>query len=70
MYYFIINQNADENGRNEIHNFFVCEHLPASHNRITLGWFTSEYEALQYARCNGFPNADGCYYCCNNIHHG
>ena len=69
MNHYLINKNADEKGRNEIHKTNICSHLPDPKNRENLGWFSSDEDALKHAKGNGYPNADGCYYCCEEIHH-
>lgn len=68
MYHYLINKNKDENGRNEIHKTNICGHLPALQNRVNLGYFSADDEALRYARRIGYSDADGCYYCCEEIH--
>ena len=68
MYQYLINKHADENGANEIHKANLCSHLPEPQNRKNLGMFLSDEEALKYAKEKGYPNADGCYYCCEEIH--
>lgn len=66
---YIINKNKDDKGYNEVHTT-TCEHLPESWNKVKLGWFENGIEAVNYAKNNGYSNADGCYYCCNEAHHG
>ena len=70
MIHYLINKNADMNGRHEIHKTNICEHLPDLKNREDLGWFCSDVEALRCAMIRGNLKADGCYYCCNDIHQG
>ena len=70
MNHYLINKNADEKGRNEIHKTNICGHLPDPKNRENLGWFSSDEDALKHAKDNGYPKADGCYYCCEKIHRG
>lgn len=66
---YIINKNCDEKGRNEIHTT-TCNHKPASWNQVSLGWFSCAESALVYAKLQGWKSADGCYYCCEEIHKG
>ncbi len=68
---YIINKNKDENGKNEIHNLnanISISHLPLQKNQMELGFFDSDIKALNYAKQNGWENADGCKYCCPSIH--
>ncbi len=68
---YIINKNKDENGKNEIHNLDVKstkEHLPDEKNQVKLGDFDSDIKALNFAKQNGWTNADGSKYCCPRIH--
>ncbi len=66
---YIINKNKDTHGYNEIHET-TCGHLPELQNRISLGWHANSKDALSHAKSIGWKDADGCYYCCNEIHHG
>lgn len=50
----------------EIHKS-TCSYLPVT-NRSTLGNFDYPSEAVSYAKRQGYNNADGCYYCCNQSH--
>lgn len=69
MAYYIINKNSDDNGRNEVHTA-TCSYLPYWQNQESLGWHTDAVAAVDYAKRNGWKNADGCYFCCNQAHHG
>ena len=69
MSYYIINKNKDNHGYNEVHKDH-CVRLPEVQNRVSLGHFSSDGQAVAYARNNGYPNADGCYYCCSSAHRG
>jgi hypothetical protein len=69
MKYYIINKNKDDNGNNEVHTS-DCYYKPAKSNQEDLGWFNNEVEAKNYAKQHGWPDADGCYFCCRNAHTG
>lgn len=69
MVHYIINKNKDSKGYNEVHQT-TCSHLPETKNQIQLGWFPNATSAVSYAKKNGYPNADGCYYCCTAAHRG
>lgn len=66
---YIINKNQDSKGYNEVHTT-SCTHLPEVKNQVALGWFTDAKSAVAYAKSNGYPTADGCYYCCADAHKG
>lgn len=66
---YIINKNVDNKGYNEVRKL-SCMHLPASCNRILLGTFSNEVQAVNYAKKIGYYNADGCYFCCPLAHRG
>lgn len=66
---YIINKNKDEKGLNEVHTT-TCLHLPKMTNWDNLGYHSNEIEAVNYAKRNGYPNADGCKYCCPLAHNG
>ncbi|MFZ2072746.1 MAG: hypothetical protein WAV10_03660 [Minisyncoccia bacterium] len=64
---YIINQNAQPTGENEIHNDEkgVCDHLPNPENRILIGYYSTCQEAIIAARTMWPKNIiDGCAYCC------
>ncbi len=69
MPYYLINTQPDKNGRNEVH-VATCTYLPDPSHRENLGYFPDEIAAVDYAKKHGYPNADGCYYCCPRAHHG
>jgi len=66
---YIVNRSKDDKNLNEVHTT-NCSHLPSAENRELLGYFYNAKEAVKYAKLHGWPNADGCYYCCNEAHHG
>lgn len=66
---YIINMNKDEKGLNEVHTT-TCSHRPNPVNQDNLGYHSNEIEAVEYAKQHGYPNADGCLYCCPLAHHG
>lgn len=66
---YLINKNKDSNGNNEVHTS-NCAYKPSISNQVSLGWFANENQAVKYAKQNGWPDADGCYYCCRNAHTG
>lgn len=66
---YIINTNTDEKGYNEVHTT-ECYHKPEIQNQKSLGWHSNATDAVNYAKNNGYPSADGCYYCCNEAPHG
>ena len=65
---YYINKNNDGKGYNEVHTS-NCNYLPEEKNRIYLGVFSDEIQAVNYAKAKGY-NADGCYYCCPKAHRG
>lgn len=66
---YIINKEKTDGKYNEVHTT-LCSHLPVAYNQVSLGWHADAVDAVLYARTNGYPQADGCYYCCNEAHHG
>ncbi len=64
---FYVNKNAQPNGDHEVHRA-TCSWLPSESNRIYLGDFATAQEALKAAR-RYYERADGCAYCCPEIHH-
>lgn len=64
---FYVNKNAQSNGDHEVHRA-DCSRLPDAENRLYLGEFSSSYEALVAAK-RIYDKADGCAYCCPEIHH-
>ena len=64
---FYVNKQAQPNGDHEVHRE-TCYRLPSASNRIYLGDYASSESALREAR-KYYSQADGCYYCCPEIHH-
>ena len=64
---YYVNENAQVNGDHEVHRA-DCSWLPTAENRLYLGEFASSYEALMAAK-RIYNSADGCAYCCPEIHH-
>lgn len=71
MYKYIINQNVQPTGENEVHKEDICDHLPYPENRILVGYFNTCREAIASARAK-WPNntIDGCAYCCPECNRG
>ncbi len=69
MPYYIINKEKTDGRCNEVHTT-TCTHKPSCQNQHDLGWHADEIDAVAFARRNGYPDADGCYYCCERAHHG
>lgn len=69
MSQYIINTKKTDESFNEIHKT-TCSHLPYSWNQDKLGYFSDDFSAIAYAKINGYPDADGCAYCCGAVHHG
>ena len=63
---YYVNKVAQANGDHEVHKA-TCIRLPYVTNRLYLGDFASSASALREAR-KYYPKADGCYYCCHEIH--
>ena len=64
---FIVDINANDDGKHEVHNLSKrCPHLPPLDNCIDLGTFFSCKEAI-YSAKSQWPNnkINGCFYCCN-----
>ncbi len=53
----------------ETHEIHVssCDHGPVI-NKVYLGTFETKPQAKSYALNNGYDNADGCAFCCSEIH--
>lgn len=66
---YIINKEKTDGIYNEVHTT-TCGHLPILNNREGLGYFTNANDAVLYATSNGYPKADGCYYCCKEANRG
>ncbi len=69
MPYYIINKEKTDGRYNEVHTS-VCQHKPYPWNQEDLGWHADEIDAVSYAKRNGYPDADGCYFCCERAHRG
>ncbi len=69
MPYYLINRQADEHNLNEVHQT-TCPWKPAAINQVNLGYFPSNKAAVEYAKSIGWKNADGCWHCCRDAHHG
>lgn len=67
---YIINKNATYNPgyHHEVHTKEHADILGVR-DRIDLGWFDNEVEAVAYAK-NYYSNADGCAVCCPKAHKG
>jgi len=59
---YYLNRNAQNNGEHEIHKE-DCKFIPSLNNRILLGHYKTDEEALEVAR-RIFPKVDGCSHCC------
>lgn len=64
---FYVNRNAQPNGDHEVHRS-TCAWLPDPQNRLYLGDFLYSSQALAAAK-RYYTRADGCAYCCPEIHH-
>lgn len=69
MPYYIININQDKKGLNEVHTT-ECTRKSKPENSVSLGYHSNAKAAVNYAKLNGWKEADGCYYCCNEAHKG
>lgn len=65
--YYINNRKND--GNNEVHTS-DCHRLKLAVDTTRLGWFTDAKDAVRYAKAKGWSDADGCYYCSSEAHHG
>jgi predicted ATPase len=67
---FILNRNTQLNGDNEVHNIDAAIHcLPLYLNQIDLGYHSSCYDAVRYAKSiHGNMRINGCAYCANSCH--
>ena len=64
--YFMINENAQPSGDNEVHKE-GCRTPPSPNNTVWLGSFDTCQAAVAKAR-ETFPRADGCANCCPDCH--
>lgn len=67
MEFFLVNRQAQPNGDHEVHRL-ACRYLPLEINRHNLGYFPTCHEAVWAARSLGYPQVNGCYWCCNACH--
>lgn len=63
---YYVNRNEQPNGDHEVHTD-GCSWMPAAHNRINLGDFSSCHSAVNQAK-NHYVQVNGCYYCANECH--
>lgn len=70
MNYYIVNRNATYNPgyHHEVHTQEHADSLGVS-DRINLGWFNNEVEAVNFAKAY-YSDADGCKTCCPRAHKG
>lgn len=66
---YIVNQNTDDKGYNEVHIPTECNNLPLVQNRVSIGSHDSCQQALAEARRRGY-NPDGCAHCAPGCHKG
>lgn len=66
MHYYCVNSIAQPNGDHEVHKD-NCTHGPSIGNGINLGPHPSDKSALNAALAI-YPQADGCFCCCPQIH--
>lgn len=66
---YLINDNKDSNGCNEVHTI-DCVYGKRAVNTIALGSFDNAVKAVNYAKAIGYSNADGCYFCSKEAHKG
>ncbi len=68
---YYLNKNAQSNGDHEIHkeSCYYYYMYKGGYNFELLGAFSTEFEAIRYAR-RKYPylRIDGCAYCCPSIH--
>ena len=65
---YYVNKNQQQNGDHEVH-VLTCSFVPAEHNRIYLGDFTSCAPAVREAK-RYYMQCNGCYYCSSSCHTG
>ena len=62
---YVVNKHGDH----EVHNLSEnCGHLPDLINQHSLGWHSSDGDAMQAAR-KVYENADACWYCMDRRYH-
>lgn len=65
---YYINRNTSDHGEHELHKE-TCSYLPDADNRILIGSFNSDSEALNVAKVlKSTWLIDGCKWCCPSIH--
>lgn len=67
---FILNQNQQPNGDNEVHNATTgCNWIPAPQSQINLDDYPSCHGAVAHAKAR-YGNAciNGCVHCCTACH--
>jgi hypothetical protein len=63
---YYVNKQAQSTGEHEVHAQ-SCWKLPASHNLLALGLFSSCAPTVQEA-ANYYASVDGCYHCSRACH--
>lgn len=63
---YYVNTNSQTTGEHEVHSSECC-YLPSELNRIYLGSFLTNKEAVEKAKYY-YHDVDGCYFCCNDCH--
>lgn len=66
---YIINTEKTDGRYHEVHTA-ACSHGPDVFHRKALGWHADAVDAVAYAKRNGYPDADGCYFCSSEAHRG
>lgn len=66
MDYYYVNKKEQSNGDHEVHTS-NCSYLPATENRLDLGYLASCSDAVKEAK-KAYPQSNGCYYCCRACH--
>ncbi len=65
-YSYYVNRQPQLNGDHEVHRE-NCTWLPATHNRVYLGKFSSCHRAVREAK-KIYPQSNGCKYCSKECH--
>ena len=63
---YYINNTSQPNGDHEVHAE-NCIYLKMANDVSLLGYFMNGREAVLFAK-QYCPNADGCFFCCNEAH--
>ncbi|MDD6195003.1 MAG: hypothetical protein PUB19_08905 [Lachnospiraceae bacterium] len=66
---YIINIHKTDGQYNEVHTT-DCAYRPRVEHQRTLGWHADGVDAVNYAKKNGYPDADGCKHCSPEAHRG